>query len=144
MRSSTDVIAQVVNGHGPKLAEVLEVSVSRCYEILSTDNPLPKTKRLIRAIAQVNPDGVRLIKADLDAMFDDLICDNEPGCVKELHREAFEAVQASLENKPVAEQKKELRELISAASKMLQSLEHPDFSPQTAVADFRANRGQRG
>jgi uncharacterized protein with ATP-grasp and redox domains len=124
MRDSTEVIAHVVEGHGPKLAKALEVSLSRCYEILSTDNPYPKSKRLIRKIAEVNRPGVRLIKADMDALFDELLGETQPCCAADLHKEAFEAVQASLEGKPKAEQMKELRELISAASAMLQDLDN--------------------
>jgi hypothetical protein len=124
MRSSSDVIAQVVNGRGPKLAEVLEVSVSRCYEILSTDSPYPKTKRLIRAIAQVNPEGIHLIKADMDALFEDLSGECTGIDTPELTRELFEAGQSVLEDKSKAEQIRELREGICAASKKLRALEH--------------------
>lgn len=133
MRDSGCVIAQVVNGHGPKLAEILEVSVSRCYEILSTDNPYPKAKRLIRAIAQVNTEGCRLIKADLDAMFYDILGSDRKACRDELRRESFEAVNAVYDNKPIAEQKQELREQIAAASKLLEELENPrEFAKRAA------------
>lgn len=121
MRNSGCVIAQVINGKGPKLAEVMELSESRVYEILSTDNPYPKAKRLIRAIAQIA--DVSLIKADLDAMFAGLAI-ARPACLNALHREASEAVQSVLDGKPVSEQAKELRELIAEASTHLESLEN--------------------
>jgi uncharacterized protein with ATP-grasp and redox domains len=136
MRNSTDVIAEVVNGKGPELALVLEVSKSRCYEILSTDNPYPKAKRLIRAIAQiVDARSIAVIKADLDAMFDELLCDGDCITTAELTRELFEGGQSVVEEKPIAEQKKELRETIAAASRRLRDLEHDNklHSPTRAV-----------
>lgn len=124
MRDSSCVIAHVVNGHGPKLAEILEVSVSRCYEILSTDNPLPKTKRLIRAIAQVNPEGVRLIKADLDAMFHDLLHDLDGGaCISEFHQETSEATQSVLTDKPKPVQRKEMLDVMAVAAKHIKAID---------------------
>lgn len=125
MRSSTDVIAEVVNGRGPELALVLEVSKSRCYEILSTDNPYPKSKRLIRAIAQVNPAGIALIRADMEALFHDLLSnDDRPGCVHEHRHESFEAINAVYDEKPVAVQRKELLEQIASASRLLRDLDN--------------------
>lgn len=125
MRKSDDVITQVVNGKGPKLAEVLEISDSRCYEILSTDNPYPKTKRLIRAIAQVNPQGIALIKADMDALFQDLLFDNQksPTSPAEIHRESSEAFTSVIEERPIAEQKKECRDAIAIWSRKLRELD---------------------
>lgn len=123
MRDPKDVIAAVVNGKGPELAGILEVSVSRCNEILSTDNPYPKTKRLIRAIAQVNRPGISLIKADMDALFTSLLEESGPVSLTELHKELGEPVQAALDEKPVAEQHKELLETISVASRRLRDLD---------------------
>jgi len=142
VRDPQSVITDAVNGKTKELASIYELSEPRLYQMLGENCCYPKAKRLIRAIAQVNPDGVRIIRADLESMFDYLIRGNEPGCVEELHKDAFEAVQASLENKPAAEQMRTLRELISAASRMLQSLEQPDFSPKKAVAQFRAKRSR--
>lgn len=134
MRNQSDVLAHVVNGHGPKLAEILEVSVSRCYEILSTDNPLPKAKRLIRAIAQVNPEGIRLIKADLDAMFHDLLHDLDgDACISEFHHETSEATQAVLTDKPKPVQRKEMLDVIAVAAKHIRTLD--ESNGNRAVSD---------
>ena len=141
MRNSGCVIAQVVNGKGPKLAEILEVSESRCYEILSTDNPYPKTKRLIRAIAGIEGVNIALIKADLDAMFHDLLNDTDGVSDAELHRENSEAVQAVLSEKPVAEQKKELRDAIAVNARKLRDLdEYRSLAMPSEVAKFRSKK----
>ena len=144
MRTSGDVIADVVNGHGPELAAILDVSKSRCYEILSTDNPYPKAKRLIRAIAQIKGADIRLIKADLDAMFHELLNDTDGVSDAELHRENSEAVQAVLDHKPVAEQKKELREAIAVNARKLRDLDKTrSLAPPAEVTEFAAKGGGR-
>lgn len=123
MRDATDVITEAVNGHTEALASEFEVSTARMYQLLSTHCTYPKTKLLIRAIGKVSKRGARLIKADLDAMFADILGDiPEPACPHELHRESFEAVSAVYEQKPVADQAKELRDLIASASKHLRQL----------------------
>lgn len=123
MRDATDVITEAVNGHTEALAAEFEVSTARMYQLLSTHCTYPKTKLLIRAIGKVSKRGARLIKADLDAMFHDILGDiPEPACPHELHRESFEAVSAIYEQKSVADQAKELRDLIAAASRHLREL----------------------
>ena len=123
MRNSTDVIAQVVNGHGPKLAEVLEVSPSRCYEILSTDNPYPKTKRLIRAIAVVNRDGESF----------ENFCQLRPV-----------AVDAVLRDVPDHVKEKELREVIASASRHLREIQRrrEPILPANVVAKAATYNGR--
>lgn len=130
MRHPGCVIAQVINGKAPKLAEILEVSESRCYEILSTDNPSPKTKRLIRAIAQVDgitKSDIRLIKADYDAMFADLLGETCPHCsITDCNKESFEGIQAELEHRPLPERLKEAREAMAAWTARVALLEHEE------------------
>lgn len=127
MRNSGCVIAQVVNGKGPKLAEILELSESRTYEILSTDNPYPKTKRLIRALAQIA--DVTPIKADLDAMFAEILDDTPAITNADLTRELFEGGHSVVADKPIAEQKRELREAMAAAGRKLRELEGGSMRP---------------
>lgn len=141
MRNSTDVIAQVVNGKGPELAKVLEVSPSRCYEILSTDNPLPKAKRLIRAIAQVNPQGIALIQADLQAMFDELLGATD-GTLTDAHRESSEAVQVELDGRPMPERIKEAREAVAAWGSRLRTLERENAAAVTVERFSKNGRGK--
>ena len=118
--------------------------IKRAIEILSTDNPYPKVKRLIRAIALVNHEGVGLIKADLDAMFADLLDDTEPITIAEFHKESGEAVQSILADESLAIQTKEIRESVAAGEKMLNQIEHgrqilPDHI-QKAVAGRNGGR----
>lgn len=129
MRDAASVITEAAGGFVEELRNIYEVSTPRMYEILSKDNPYPKAKRLIRAIAAVNPDGVALIKADIDAMFATCDLSKKKGgstTPADLHREAFEAVQALLADRPRAEQQKELRELVAAANDRLSELEDAD------------------
>jgi hypothetical protein len=125
MKDAASVITQTTLKIADKLAEDMEVSIPRMYEILSKDNPYPKAKRLIRAIGRHNPAGIRLIKADMDAMFADLI---EPTrlsavTVKEVHKEAFDAIDAMLCDKPAADQKRELRELVAVAEQKIEAID---------------------
>lgn len=130
MKDPSSVIAQATDGIGVKLAREFEVSVGRMYEILGKDNPLPRAKKLIRAIGRVDetPDKarVRVIKADVDSMFEDILgraeAVDEP-CVRVLHKEAFEAIDAQLEGKPAGEQLKELRDLLVVVEQMIEGRE---------------------
>jgi len=135
-----EVIAEALNGHAKELAKEMEVSLPRCYEILSKDCPYPKAKLLIRKIGRINKQGIWVIKADMDALFDDLLGEAPRVTVADVNKEAFEYVQAAIEDKPKATQKKELRDLIAKASQMLQRLNQPDFVPADVVANFKARR----
>lgn len=113
MQDARSVITQVTRGFVHKLAKRREVSEARMYEILGKDNPYPKAKIMIRDIAEVNPSGIAVIRADLEAMFHELEStgsDREISAV-ELHKEAFEAIDAVLQGKSAADQLRELREL---------------------------------
>jgi|GEM_PF-3220925 len=124
MRDAASVITQTTVKIADKLAVDLEVSLPRMYEILGRDNPYPKAKRLIRAIARHNPYGAALIKADLDAMFAQIAWpDRATVTVGDLHKEAFEAVDAMLNHKSKADQQKELRDLIAVAQMKLELLD---------------------
>ena len=116
---STSVISQATHGIVKELAEDYEVSGSRMYEILGKDNPYPKARKLIRRIARHNQEGARLIKADLDALFTDVLEEHEAPSLEDLHRESFEAIQSLLCNKPKSVKEAELRELIAIACSML-------------------------
>jgi hypothetical protein len=125
MKDALSVISHATAKIVPELADEMEVSVSRMYEILGKDNPVPKSKRLIRAIGKLNKSGVRAVKADFNAMFDDILDDDETESevtAQQLHKEAFEAVDALLSGKPPAEQAQELRELIAVAQQKLEGV----------------------
>lgn len=124
MMDSTLVISQATHGIIKELATDYEVSLSRMYEILGKDNPYPKARRLIRKIARHNQEGARLIKADLDTLFMDVLHEEQAPSLEALHKESFEAVQALLADKPKCVKEMELRELIAIASSMLSSVQH--------------------
>ena len=128
MKDAASVIAEATDGIGTELAQEYEVSTARMYEILGKDNPYPKAKVLIRKIGRrdrsADKHRVRLIKADMDAMFHEILGEN-PRVVTaaDVHREAFQAIDAMLEDKPAAVQLKELRELIAVAQEKAAGIE---------------------
>jgi len=125
MRNAEDVITTAVNGYTEELAAEYEVSTARMYQLLSTHCSYPKTKILIRRIAGLTQAGARLIKADIDALWADVLHDIDPleASVQELHKESSEAVQSVLNNDPIADQKNELRQAMAATAKVLQKLD---------------------
>jgi hypothetical protein len=139
MRDPNDVITHAVNGCTKQLAAEYEVSLSRMYEILSTDNPYPKAKRLIRKIGRVNPEGVRLIKADMEALFADILDDRE-ACLADLHRESAEAVQSVLENRPEAVQRKEILDVAATAINCVAAIDRKTLAPKAAVKEFERQK----
>lgn len=129
MQDSSSVITDAAKGIVEKMAEEMEVKPGRMYEILGKDNPYPKAKRLIRVIARIDKERVRSIKADLDAMFCQIL--GEEDCqidVAEFYRETSQAVGAILEKKPVREQVKEVREMVAVGQKVIVQLETGDLS----------------
>ncbi|MDQ3748029.1 MAG: hypothetical protein M3367_03275 [Acidobacteriota bacterium] len=128
MQDSKSVITEAAKGIVEKLAAEYEVSLPRMYEILSSSCPYPKTKRLIRAIAHIDKKRARIIKADLDAMFAQIL--NEPPAeinIVEFHRESAAAVQANLEHRPTAEQLKDFREVAALSQQAISILERNDI-----------------
>lgn len=135
MQDSSSVITQATKGIVDDLREEMEVKQGRIYEILGRDNPYPKAKRLIRAIGRrdESPDKwrVRLIKADLDAMFSDVLSNivREVGSA-ELHSELSEAIQAKLDGKPRDICLKEFREAKAVLDIAIQALEKVEIKEQ--------------
>jgi hypothetical protein len=131
MLDSHSVISQATAGIVKDIATDYDVSVQRVYEMLGPQCVYPKTKRLIRSIGRVNPDGVRLIKADMDALFAQILGESvtETPTVSKLHKEAFEAIDSLLEGKSGAEQLKELRELGAVVSQLIEGREKLAGSP---------------
>jgi hypothetical protein len=136
MMDSSNVITAATKGIVEELAAEYEVGQRRMYEILSTDNPVPKAKKLIRRIAHCDKskhkDRVRLIKADIDAMFAQILGDCEAGEVApaRLHSELSEAVSAKLEGKPKAERLKECREARAILDMEIECLERDEVYHQ--------------
>ena len=139
MRDSRSVITNSVKGVAVEdLALEMDVSTTRMYEILDSNNPYPKTKQLIKAIGKYSPKGARLIKADLDTLFGSILCESsETTTAVDLHREAFEAVQAVLEHKSDGDRARELRELISVAQCMLREINAEDELTPREIAERR-------
>ena len=121
MMDSSSVITTATQGIVEGLRKEYEVSTARIYQILGEDCSYPKTKKLIRRITRLSQSGGRLIKADLDAMWAEILQREGTGrlTAADLHKEAFEAIQALLEDKSDVDKKRELRELIATASLML-------------------------
>lgn len=125
MKDALSVITDATRGFVTKLAQRREISERRMHEQLGDQCCYPKTKLLIRDIAAVNQHGARLIKADIDALFADVLEQTEVEDISltRLHKEAFEAIDALLADKPPAECMRELRELIAVAQQKLEGME---------------------
>jgi len=129
MKDLMDVTTQATKGMAEDLAREFEVTLSRMYEILSKDNPIPKSKRLIRAVSHCDRSDdkypVKLIKADFDALFSELLGDQmskEIDCAL-LHAELTDVIKARLEKKTKAERLNECREAISILNDEIAFLE---------------------
>jgi hypothetical protein len=123
MLDSASVITTATQGIVEDLRKEYEVSTRRMYEILGKDCVYPKTKKLIRRIARHNQPGARLIKADIESMFLDILEEAEEPSLEDIHKEAFEAVDSILRNKPRAEQKTQLLELVTICQAKLEGIE---------------------
>lgn len=124
MQNIHSAITQAVKGIGEQLAEIYGVSVARLYQILEADY-YGKTRRLIRAIAAVDRERVRIIKADLDALFDELL---SPARVAEvnaadLHAELNDVIHAKLKGLPRADRLRECREAVAILNDEIAHLE---------------------
>jgi hypothetical protein len=126
MRDAESVITEATEGIIDKLMAEYEVKRSRIYEMLGDQCCYPKTKVLIRRIAAHNQEGARLIKADLDAMFADILDPIEDEVSDaEMHAQLNDAVQAKLRKAPKAIRLKENREAIEVLTRDTSDLEGP-------------------
>jgi hypothetical protein len=126
MKDAHSVITQATHGIVPQLAQRREISERRMHEQLGDQCCYPKAKRLIRDIAAESQAGARLIKADLDALFSAVLTpagEAREVSIQELHKEAYEAIDALLDGKDLADIQTQLRELIAVASQKLEGVE---------------------
>jgi hypothetical protein len=130
MLDAKSVITTATKGFVEEIAKRREISETRMYEILGKDNPYPKAKILIRDIAQVNQAGARLIKADLMAMFAQILGpETELVTDAELHGELNDVVQARLRNAPKDMRLTEDRQAVDVLNRDIAELER-----ETAVS----------
>lgn len=126
-QDNNSVITQAVDGIGVRLAKLYGLTEGRMYQILVADN-YGKTKRLIRLIALISKDRARLIKADIDAFFAEVLGD-EIRIVSDarLHSELSDAIQAKLMNKPRSERLRECREAVDVLNLEIQCLQKEEI-----------------
>ena len=126
MRDPKSVITAAAKPVFDELVKEYEVSDSRMYEILSKDNPYPKAKRLIRAVGRYNPAGARLIKADLDAMFTDILDEEtiKAPTDAELAKELHDVIHARLAGLTRAERLAECREALAVIHSEMAAIEN--------------------
>lgn len=125
-RDAASVITDATEEIVQALADDYEVSLPRMYEMLGRQCFYPKTKVLIRRIAAHNQEGARLIKADLMAMFDDILDPvTETVTDAEMHEQLNDAVQARLRDAPRAIRLRENREALEVLSRDIADLEQP-------------------
>lgn len=118
MRDAKLVTTEAAKGLTDKLAEFWEVSTSWVSEFFGKDNPYPKFRRMVRAIAGVTKGRERrrrlmIIKVDFNAFIDELIGDASgkgevEACV--LCDELYDVMRTKMAKMSPAERLKELRE----------------------------------
>jgi hypothetical protein len=129
MMPEHSVITHATRGHVEQLAAIREVTPRRMYEQLGDQCCYTKTKLLIRDIATVNPEGARLIKADLDAMFAQILgSDALPIDAAELHKELNDPVQAKLRDDYISKRLFECRQARAALDREINALEYAVIS----------------
>lgn len=102
---------EAAEGLVKEIAFELGLTTKRVYELLGKDDSYPKVWRLLRVIGRLNKDRLRRVRADFNARCDaSLENDSTRVTCAEAHREFSEALQCWLEDKPVAQQRKELIE----------------------------------
>lgn len=123
MQSPNDIIALAANGQVKQIAEALEVSLSRMYELLSRDNPYPKLRRILRPLGLFNPDGLRMVQSDFNAFCASILGECEEHISgATLHKELNEAIQCHLNKAAIADQRREISEAIAVLQKRLLEL----------------------
>lgn len=126
MRDAESVITEATKDIIDELMADYEVKRTRMYEMLGEQCTYPKTKVLIRRIASRSQAGARLIKADLDAMFADILDPIEDEVTDaEMHGELNDAVQAKLRGAPKCIRMEEDREAMEVLTRDLNRLETP-------------------
>lgn len=123
MQDSNDVIVQAADGYAKLLAEDLDVSLSRVYELLGRDNPYPKAWRILRAIGRRNPDGLRFIQSDFNRRCEAVLTNLPLTTLAEVNKELQDVTQSELEQTPVEKRKTEILEAIAILQARLAHLE---------------------
>lgn len=123
MRDQSDVISTAARGITKDLAGVYGVSNARMFRILDEHSPYKRAKVLIRAIGRFNVSGVRLIRADMDALFASILTTDADVTTAELQRKTFDAIQAIAENATPAVQKDKIRQTLVVWQKKLDELD---------------------
>jgi hypothetical protein len=124
MKDALSVITAATEGIVENLRKDYEVEKTRMYEMLGAQCVYPKAKVLIRRIAAHNQKGARLIKADLMAMFDDILePDDCDVTFAEFVKETNDAQNAKLSNAPKCERLKEDREALDVIHRDMANLE---------------------
>jgi hypothetical protein len=123
MKDSNDVIVQAADGFTKQLADDLDISLARMYELLGRDNPYPKAWRILRSIARHNPDGLRLIQSDFNHRCEALLQDQPATSVARINKELHDVTQSELEQKPPAERRTEILQAIAILQARLAQLE---------------------
>jgi hypothetical protein len=123
MQKQESIVTAAVEGIGVKLAGFYGISVARLYQILEADH-YGKTKRLIRCIAAIDKERIKLIKADLDTFFCELLGDVPPAEVDcaYLHGELTDVIQAKLKGLSTGDRLRECLEARSALDAEIASL----------------------
>lgn len=113
MQDPADAIVKAAKGYADDLADELGVSTKRMYELLSSDNPYPKTWRILRPLGRLAPERLRLVQADFNARCELALKRMPKTNPANTHKELNDVMQARLEGRSKDEQVKEIDEAIA-------------------------------
>jgi hypothetical protein len=121
--NQNEVMALATDGVVKQLADELDVSLSRMYELLGKDNAYPKLLRIARPLGRLKPAGLRLLQADFNSFCESILSSTQaPVSSAEIHKELSDVVQAHLAEKSAAEQRQELIEAVAVCQHRLNDL----------------------
>ena len=131
MQNPSSVITNAVEGIGTILAKLRGVSVARIYQILEADH-YGKTRDLIHAIALIDKNRARLIQADMNSFFKEILGDDAATiAVADVAKETNDVVMSIVRKDSDAEQLRECREAMAALQSWISQIERKNNPMQT-------------
>ncbi len=127
MSEKYSILAVAFKGYIGQVADALHISDARVYSLTREHNHYTKLWRLLKPLAKLNPDRLRLVQSDFNAKVQKLTEGLEiAGDNAFLHKKVSEAITAILAKAPRGERKMQILEAIAELNKELEKCEVND------------------